>query len=64
MTTRLIIQFSAWNENGTKTEKKYLILNIEGDITMEIVNTEIEKEGKLSPFRSKKDIEIYYMQAF
>jgi len=64
MKTRLIIQFSGWNESGTRTEKKFLILNIEGDVTMKIVNNEIEKAGGLSPFRRNKDIDIYYMQAF
>ena len=64
MKTRLIIQFSGWNESGTRTEKKFLILNIEGDVTMEIVNKEIEKARGLSPFRRNKDIDIYYMQAF
>lgn len=37
MKTRLIIQFSGWHENGTRTEKKFTILNIEGEVTMEIV---------------------------
>jgi len=64
MKTRLIIQFSGWNESGTRTEKKFLILNIEGDVTMKIVNNEIEKAGGLSPFRRNKDIDIYYLQAF
>ena len=64
MKTRLIIQFSGWNESGTRTEKKFLILNIEGDVTMEIVNKEIEKARGLSQFRRNKDIDIYYMQAF
>lgn len=64
MKTRLIVQFSGWNENGTRSDKKFLILNIEGEITMEIVNKEIEKQGGLSAFRRNKDIDIHYMQAF
>jgi len=64
MKTRLIVQFSGWHENGTRSDKKFLILNIEGEITMEIVNKEIEKQGGLSPFRKNKDIDIHYMQAF
>ena len=58
MKTRLIIQFSGWHENGTRTEKKFTILNIEGEVTMEIVIKELEKDRLLSPFRRNKDIEI------
>jgi hypothetical protein len=64
MKTRLIIQFSGWHENGTRTEKKFTILNIEGEVTMEIVIKELEKDRLLSPFRRNKDIEIYSMQSF
>lgn len=62
--TRLIIQFSGYHENGYKTNKKYEILNIKGDVSMEIIKKELAKIGGLSPFRGKKEIEIYYMQAF
>ena len=62
--TRLIIQFSGYHENGCKTEKRYEILQIEGGVNMEVVKKELAKVGGLSPFRKKKDIEIYYMQAF
>ena len=62
--TRLIIQFSGYHENGYATPKKYEILNIEGNITMEVVKKELEKIGGLSPYRDKKDIEVHYMQAF
>jgi hypothetical protein len=64
MKTRLIIQFSGWHENGTRTEKKFTILNIEGEVTMEIVIKELEKDRLLSSFRRNKDIEIYSMQSF
>jgi hypothetical protein len=64
MKTRLIIQFSGWHENGTRTEKKFTILNIEGEVTMEIVIKEIEKDRLLSSFRRNKDIDIYSMQSF
>jgi hypothetical protein len=64
MKSRFIIQFSGYHENGCKTDKKYLILNIEGEVTMDIINKEIEKLGGLSPFRRNKDIDIHYMQAF
>ncbi len=64
MKTRLIIQFSGWHENGTRSDKKFLILNIDGDVTMDIINKEIERQGGLSPYRRRKDIDIYYMQAF
>ncbi len=64
MKTRLIIQFSGWHENGTRTEKKFTILNIEGEVTMEIVIKELEKDRLLSPFRRNKDIEIHSMQSF
>ena len=62
--TRLIIQFSGYQEDGYKTEKKYEILNIEGEVNMEVVKKELAKIGGLSPFRGKKEIEIHYMQAF
>lgn len=62
--TRLIVQFSGYHENGQATQKKYEILTIEGNITIEIIKKEIEKIGGLSPFRGKKDIEIHYIQAF
>ena len=62
--TRLIVQFSGYHENGQATQKKYEILTIEGNITIEIIKKEIEKIGRLSPFRGKKDIEIHYIQAF
>lgn len=62
--TRLIIQFSGYHENGCKTEKQYEILQIKGEVNMEVVKKELAKVGGLSPFRKKKDIEIYYMQAF
>lgn len=62
--TRLIIQFSGYHENGTRSDKKFLILNIEGDVTMDIVNKEIEKQGGLSSYRRNKQIDIHYMQAF
>ena len=64
MTTRLIIQYSGWHENGTRTVKKFTILNIEGEVTMETLYKEIEKDGLLSPFRRVKNIEIHSMQAF
>jgi len=64
MKTRLIIQFSGWHENGTRTEKKFTILNIEGEVTMEIVIKELQKDRLLSSFRRNKDIEIYSMQSF
>ena len=62
--TRLIIQFSGYHENGNKTEKKYEILNIEGEVNMEVVKKKLAEIGGLSPYRGKKEIEIYYMQAF
>ena len=62
--TRLIVQFSGYHENGQATQKKYEILTIEGNISIEIIKKEIEKIGGLSPFRGKKDIEIHYIQAF
>ena len=62
--TRLIVQFSGYHENGQATQKKYEILIIEGNISIEIIKKEIEKIGGLSPFRGKKDIEIHYIQAF
>jgi len=62
--TRFIIQFSGYHENGHKTDKQYQILNIEGKINMEIVKKELAKVGGLSPFRGKKEIDIFYMQAF
>jgi len=61
---RLIIQFSGYNENGSRTNKKFQILNIEGDINMDVINKELEKLGELSSFRRNKEIEIFYMQAF
>lgn len=61
--TRLIVQFSGYHENGQATQKKYEILTIEGNITIEIIKKEIEKIGGLSPFRGKKHIEIHYIQA-
>ena len=61
---RFIIQFNGYHENGYPTDKKYEIVNIEGDINMDVVKKELEKVGGLSPFRGKKDIQIYYMQAF
>ena len=64
MKTRLIIQFSGWHENGTRSDKKFIILTIEGEVTMDIVKNEIEKQGNLSPFRRNKEIDIHYMQAF
>ena len=64
MITRLIIQFSGYYENGYKTEKKFEILNIEGEVNMEVVKKKLAEIGGLSPYRSKKEIEIYYMQAF
>ena len=64
MKTRFIIQFSGWHENNTKSDKKFIILTIEGEVTMDIVNKEIEKQGRLSPFRRNKGIDIHYMQAF
>lgn len=64
MKTRLIIQFSGWHENGTRTEKKFTILNIEGEVTIEIIIKELEKDRLLSPFRRNKDIEIHSMQSF
>ena len=64
MITRLIIQFSGWHENGTRTEKKFTILNIEGEVTIEIIIKELEKDRLLSPFRRNKDIEIHSMQSF
>ena len=64
MKTRLMIQFSGWHENGTRTEKKFTILNIEGEVTIEIISKELEKDRLLSPFRRNKDIEIHSMQSF
>jgi len=64
MKTRLIIQFSGWHENGTRSEKKFTILNIEGEVTMEIIIKELEKDRLLSSFRRNKDIDIYSMQSF
>ena len=62
--TRLIIQYSGYHENGYKTDKKFQILNIEGEVTMSIIIKKLEKVSELSPFRRKKDIEIHYIQAF
>ena len=62
--TRLIIEFSGYHENGQATQKKYGVLTIEGNVTMEVIKKELEKISGLSPFRSKKDIYIHYMQAF
>ncbi len=64
MKTRLIIQFSGWHENGTRSEKKFTILNIEGEVTMEIIIKELEKDRLLSSFRRNKDIDIHSMQSF
>jgi hypothetical protein len=64
MKSRFIVQFSGYHENGRPTEKKYTILNIEGEVTIEIINQSIVKASDLSPFRNKKEIEIYYLQAF
>jgi hypothetical protein len=64
MKTRLMIQFSGWHENGQKTEKKFTILNIEEEVTMEIIIKELQKDSLLSPFRRNKDIEIHSMQPF
>jgi hypothetical protein len=64
MKTRLIIQFSGWHENGTRSEKKFTILNIEGEVTMEIIIKELENDRLLSPFRRNKDIDIHSMQSF
>ncbi len=62
--TRLIIQFSGYHESGASTGKKFTILNIEGEVTMEAVIKELEKDKMLSSFRNNKEIEIYSMQAF
>ena len=59
-----MIQFSGWHENGQKTEKKFTILNIEGEVTMEMITKELQKDSLLSPFRRDKDIEIHSMQPF
>ena len=64
MRARLIIQYSAYHENGSKTEKKFTIINIEGEVTMNIIIKELEKDKALSVFRRNKDIEIHSMQAF
>jgi hypothetical protein len=61
---RFIIQFNGYHENGYPTDKKYEIVTITGNVTMDIIKSELVKLGKLSPFRQKKDINIFYMQAF
>lgn len=63
MTTKLTIQFSGWNENGTPIEKQSTILTLEGDVNTEIVIKELEKENLLSPFRGNKDVIIHSMQS-
>ena len=62
--TRLIIQYSGYHESGTQTPKYFTILNIEGEVNMKIIEESLEKDGKLSSFRRKKDVDIFYMQAF
>lgn len=64
MKSRFIVKFRGYHENGRKTDTKYLILTIEGDVDMKIINQEIGKLGGLSPFRRNKEIEIDYLQAF
>lgn len=64
MNTRLIIQYSGYNESGSKTDKKYTILNIKGEVTMDRVIEEIVKQSELSPFRRNKSIDIHHIQAF
>ena len=64
MKTRFIVQFSGWHENGSRTDKKFLILNIDGEVSIKSINDEIEKLGGLSPYRRNKDIDIHYLQAF
>ena len=59
-----MIQFSGWHENGQKTEKKFTILNIEEEVTMEIIIKELQKDSLLSSFRRNKDIEIHTIQPF
>ena len=63
MTTKLLITFSGWNENGTPIEKKSTILTLEGDVNTEVVIKELEKENLLSPFRGTKDVIIHGMQS-
>ena len=64
MNTRFIVQFNGWYENGTQTPKQFLILNIEGDVSMAVINSEIERLGGLSPYRRNKEIFIHLLQAF
>lgn len=63
MKVRLFIKYSGWNENNTKTGKKFIILYMEGEFTMEDIEREITKNGGLSPFRCKKEIIVHSMKA-
>jgi len=63
MKASLIIQYSGWHENGATSEKKFTIVTIEDELTMDKVNKELEKDGLLSPYRRKKDIIIHSMQS-
>jgi hypothetical protein len=64
MSARFIIQCSGYHENGRKTDKKYLILNIDGDVTMDRILLEIEATKCFSVFRRNKEIDIHHIQAF
>ena len=64
MKARFVVQFSGWYESGNKTDKKFLILNIYGEVSIKSINDEIEKLGGLSSYRRNKDIDIHYLQAF
>ena len=64
MKSRFIVQFSGYHENGQTTDKKYVILNLEGEVTIEIINKAIVECSELSPYRRNKDIKIHYLQAF
>ena len=64
MKTRFIIQFSGWHENGSQSERKFTILNLEGEVTIDLIMKELGKDSLLSPFRRNKDIYIHSMQSF
>ena len=64
MITRFIIQFSGWHENATQTERKFTILNIEGEVTIDLIMKELGNDSLLSPFRRNKDIYIHSIQSF
>jgi hypothetical protein len=64
MKSRFIIKFNGYHENGKKTKEEYIILNILGEVTIEIIKKELVIAMKLSPYRNNKDIDINYLQAF